>query len=161
MSDTFGITVSPDDAYLVLRGARTLAPRLAVHDRQALEIAQWLQTQPQVKRVFHPALPDHPHHVLWRRDFNGSNGLLSFELREADATYVERFIDALRVFGLGASWGGYESLVTVADTKDRNSAADRALNPVLRLHIGLEDVDALIEDLQRGFAAANQGLRDL
>ncbi|WP_454845739.1 cystathionine beta-lyase [Pseudomonas farris] len=154
MSDTFGITVSPDDAYLVLRGARTLAPRLDVHERQALEIAQWLQAQPQVKRVFHPALPDHPHHALWRRDFTGSNGLLSFELHEVDATYVERFIDALQVFGLGASWGGYESLVTVADTKDRNSAVDRALNPVLRLHIGLEDVDALIEDLQRGFAAA-------
>lgn len=154
MSDTFGIAVSPDDAYLVLRGARTLAPRLDVHERQALEIAQWLQAQPQVKRVFHPALPNHPHHALWRRDFTGSNGLLSFELRDADAKYLERFIDAFQVFGLGASWGGYESLVTVADTKDRNSAADRALNPVLRLHIGLEDVDALIEDLQRGFAAA-------
>lgn len=153
MSDTFGIAVSPDDAWLVLRGARTLAPRLEVHERQALEIAHWLQAQPQVKRVFHPALADHPHHALWRRDFTGSNGLLSFELRDADATYVERFIDALQVFGLGASWGGYESLVTVADTQDRNSAADRALNPVLRLHIGLEDVDALIEDLQRGFAA--------
>jgi cystathionine beta-lyase len=154
MSDTFGIAVSPDDAYLVLRGARTLAPRLDVHERQALEVAQWLQAQPQVKRVFHPALPNHPHHALWRRDFTGSNGLLSFELHEAGATYVERFIDALQVFGLGASWGGYESLVTVADTKDRNSAVDHALNPVLRLHIGLEDVDALIEDLQRGFAAA-------
>ncbi|MFS2069130.1 cystathionine beta-lyase [Pseudomonas sp. CT11-2] len=153
MSDTFGIAVSPDDAWLVLRGARTLAPRLEVHERQALEIAHWLQAQPQVKRVFHPALPDHPHHALWRRDYTGSNGLLSFELRDADATYVERFIDALQVFGLGASWGGYESLITVADTQDRNSAADRALNPVLRLHIGLEDVDALTEDLQRGFAA--------
>lgn len=153
MSDTFGIAVSPDDAWLVLRGARTLAPRLQVHERQALDIAHWLQAQPQVKRVFHPALPDHPHHALWRRDFTGSNGLLSFELRDADAQYVERFIDALQVFGLGASWGGYESLITVADTQDRNSAADRALNPVLRLHIGLEDVDALIEDLQRGFAA--------
>ncbi|MBV4462505.1 cystathionine beta-lyase [Pseudomonas sp. SWRI79] len=153
MSDTFGIAVSPDDAYLVLRGARTLAPRLDVHERQALEIAQWLQAQPQVKRVFHPALPNHPHHALWRRDFTGSNGLLSFELRDVDAKYLERFIDALQVFGLGASWGGYESLVTVADTKDRNSAVDRALNPVLRLHIGLEDADTLIEDLQRGFAA--------
>ena len=150
MSDTFGITVSPDDAYLVLRGARTLAPRLDVHERQALEIAHWLQAQPQVKRVFHPALPDHPHHALWRRDFTGSNGLLSFELRDADAMYVERFIDALQLFGLGASWGGYESLVTLADTQGR----DGSLNPVLRLHIGLEDVDALIEDLQRGFAAA-------
>ncbi|MGF6281740.1 cystathionine beta-lyase [Pseudomonas sp. BT76 TE3572] len=153
MGDTFGATVSPDDAYLVLRGARTLAPRLEVHERQALEIAHWLQAQPQVKRVFHPALPEHPGHALWQRDFNGSNGLLSFELRDADPTYVERFIDSLQLFGLGASWGGYESLITVADTTDRDSAADRSLNPVLRLHIGLEDVEALIEDLQRGFAA--------
>ena len=154
MSDTFGSAVSPDDAYLVLRGARSLAPRLEVHERQALQVAHWLQAQPQVKRVFHPALPDHPGHFLWQRDFNGSNGLLSFELRDADATYVERFIDALQLFGLGASWGGYESLITVADTRDRHSAVDRALNQVLRLHIGLEDVEALIEDLQRGFAAA-------
>lgn len=154
MSDTFGNAVSADDAYLVLRGARTLASRLDVHERGAVEIAQWLQAQPQVKRVFHPALPEHPGHALWRRDFTGSNGLLSFELVNADAAYVERLIDGLQLFGLGASWGGYESLVTVADTKDRDSAADRGLNPVVRLHIGLEDVAALIEDLQRGFAAA-------
>jgi cystathionine beta-lyase len=154
MSDTFGSTVSPDDAYLVLRGARTLAARLDVHERQALEVAHWLQAQPQVKRVFHPALPGHPGHVLWQRDFNGSNGLLSFELHDADTTYVERFIDALQLFGLGASWGGYESLITIADTRDRNGAVGRALNPVLRLHVGLEDVEALIEDLKRGFAAA-------
>ncbi|WP_322847207.1 cystathionine beta-lyase [Pseudomonas sp. B33.4] len=153
MSDTFGITVSPDDAYLVLRGARTLAPRLEVHERQALEIAYWLQDQPQVKRVFHPALSEHPGHELWKRDFSGSNGLLSFELRDADVDGVERFIDALQVFGLGASWGGYESLITVADTQDRVGAAERLLNPVLRLHVGLEDVAALIEDLRRGFAA--------
>ncbi|KPN90306.1 cystathionine beta-lyase [Pseudomonas nunensis] len=153
MGDTFGNAVSPDDAYLVLRGARTLATRLDVHERQALEIAHWLQAQPQVKRVFHPALPDHPGHALWQRDFKGSNGLLSFELRDADEAYLERFIDALQLFGLGASWGGYESLVTVAELKERESAEDRALNPVLRLHIGLEDVEALIEDLQRGFAA--------
>jgi cystathionine beta-lyase len=79
--------------------------------------------------------------------------LLSFELHDDEVTGVERFIDALQVFGLGASWGGFESLITVADTKDRNSADDRALNPVLRLHIGLEDVDALVEDLGRGFVA--------
>lgn len=154
MGDTFGNAVSPDDAYLVLRGARTLAPRLDVHKRQALEIAHWLQAQPQVKRVFHPALPDHPGHNVWKRDFKGSNGLLSFEVRNADEGYVERFIDALQLFGLGASWGGYESLVTVAELKERDSEQDRALNPVLRLHIGLEDVEALIEDLRRGFAAA-------
>ncbi|MGY2377400.1 cystathionine beta-lyase [Pseudomonas sp. SDO524_S393] len=155
MSDTFGNAVSADDAYLVLRGARTLATRLDVHERQAVEIAQWLQAQPQVKRVFHPALPGHPGHALWRRDFSGSNGLLSFELSSLDPAYIERFIDGLQVFGLGASWGGYESLVTVADTRDRDSAADRTLNPVVRLHIGLEDVAALIEDLQRGFALAD------
>ncbi len=154
MSDTFGNTVSPDDAYLILRGARTLAPRLDTHERQALEIAHWLQAQPQVKRVFHPALPEHPGHGLWQRDFKGSNGLLSFELRERDDAYLERFIDALQVFGLGASWGGFESLVTVADTKDRQSAEDRALNPVVRLHVGLEDVEVLVEDLRRGFAQA-------
>ena len=157
MSHTFGSTVSPDDAYLVLRGARTLGPRLEVHERQALEIARWLQAQPQVKRVFHPALAEHPGHGLWQRDFKGSNGLLSFELREADDAYLERFIDALRLFGLGASWGGFESLVTVADTQDRNSAADRALNPVVRLHVGLEDVGALIDDLKRGFDVAGAG----
>jgi cystathionine beta-lyase len=154
MSDTFGNAVSADDAYLILRGARTLASRLDVHERQALDIALWLQAQPQVKRVFHPALPGHPGHALWRRDFTGSNGLLSFELNSREPAYVERFIDGLQLFGLGASWGGYESLVTVADTQDRDSAADRALNPVVRLHIGLEDVAALIEDLQRGFALA-------
>lgn len=154
MSETFGNAVSADDAYLILRGARTLASRLDVHERQGVEIAQWLQAQPQVRRVFHPALAEHPGHALWRRDFSGSNGLLSFELANAHAAYLERFIDGLQLFGLGASWGGYESLVTVADTRDRESATDRALNPVVRLHIGLEDVAALIEDLQRGFALA-------
>ncbi|KPA92021.1 cystathionine beta-lyase [Pseudomonas asplenii] len=152
MSDSFGNTVSPDDAYLVLRGARTLAARLEVHQRQALEIAQWLKAQPQVRRVFHPALPEHPGHALWRRDFSGSNGLLSFEFAEADRRQAEAFIDALQLFGLGASWGGYESLVTLADLGDRQFPVT-ASHPVIRLHIGLEAVESLIEDLQRGFAA--------
>jgi cystathionine beta-lyase len=158
MSDTFGTTVSPDDAYLVLRGARTLAARLDIHERQALQVAHWLQAQSQVKRVFHPALADHPGHAVWQRDFSGSNGLLSFEFLESDPIQLERFIGGLQLFGLGASWGGYESLVTVADTSDRNNLADRALNPVLRLHIGLEDVAMLIEDLQRGFLACRRPL---
>lgn len=153
MSETFGNTVSPDDAYLVLRGARTLASRLDVHERQALEIAHWLQAQPLVKRVFHPALVTHPDHALFKRDFSGSNGLLSFELVNADPAQLDLFIGALSLFGLGASWGGYESLITVADLSDRVNQADKALNPVLRLHIGLEDVAALIEDLQKGFTA--------
>jgi len=151
MSDTFGTTVSPDDAYLILRGARTLASRLEVHQRQALQVAHWLQAQSQVKQVFHPALPGHPDHALWLRDFSGSNGLLSFELASAEPQQLDRFIGALQLFGLGASWGGYESLISVASLKDRENVADRALNPVLRLHIGLEDVNDLIADLQRGF----------
>lgn len=153
MSDTFGTTVSPDDAYLILRGARTLASRLDVHERQALQVAHWLQAHPQVKRVFHPALPEHPQHALWLRDFSGSNGLLSFELQNSDPRQLDGFIGALQLFGLGASWGGYESLIIVAGLKDRDNAPDRALNPVLRLHIGLEDVNDLIGDLQRGFDA--------
>lgn len=153
MTDTFGSTVSPDDAYLVLRGARTLATRLDVHERQALQVARWLQQQPRVKRVFHPALPDHPNHALWKRDFNGSNGLLTFELADNDPRHLEQFIDALHLFGLGASWGGFESLVITANVRDRENADNKTLNPLLRLHIGLEDVSALIEDLERGFAA--------
>lgn len=153
MTDTFGSTVSPDDAWLILRGARTLATRLDVHERQALQVARWLQQHPQVKRVFHPALPEHPNHALWKRDFSGSNGLLTFELADNDPKHLERFIDALQLFGLGASWGGFESLIIVANVRDRENAQDKALNPLLRLHIGLEDVSALIEDLERGFAA--------
>jgi cystathionine beta-lyase len=151
MSDSFGNTVSPDDAYLVLRGARTLAARLDVHERQALEVAQWLQSHPQVKRVFHPALPEHPDHALWKRDFSGSNGLLSFEFADAEPGQAGHFIGALELFGLGASWGGYESLVTLTEVSAHSAGA--GLNPVLRLHIGLEDVGALIEDLRRGFEA--------
>jgi cystathionine beta-lyase len=152
MTDTFGSTVSPDDAYLVLRGARTLAARLDVHQRQALQVAHWLQQQPQVKRVFHPALPEHPNHALWKRDFNGSNGLLTFEFAHDDPLQLEQFIDALQVFGLGASWGGFESLVIAASVRDRSNPGELAFNPLVRLHVGLEDVSALIEDLQRGFA---------
>jgi cystathionine beta-lyase len=153
MTDTFGNTVSPDDAYLILRGARTLAARLDVHERQALHVARWLQQQSQVKRVFHPALPEHANHALWKRDFSGSNGLLTFELVDRDPRQLELFIDALHLFGLGASWGGFESLIIVANVRDRDAPADKTLNPLLRLHIGLEDVNALIEDLQRGFDA--------
>lgn len=150
MSDTFGNTVSPDDAWLVLRGARTLASRLDVHERQGLEIAQWLLARPEVAQVFHPALPDHPGHALWRRDCSGSNGLLSFEFAEPGLARAEAFIDALQVFGLGASWGGYESLVTLGDTADRTFET-RTPGPIVRLHIGLEDVTTLTTDLHHAF----------
>ncbi|CAM3871841.1 Cystathionine beta-lyase [Pseudomonas reidholzensis] len=148
MSDTFGCTVSADDAWLVLRGARTLASRMAVHERQGLEIAQWLQRREEVARVFHPALPGHPGHDLWRRDFSGSNGLLSFEFAAPGAARAEAFVNALRLFGIGASWGGYESLVTLADVRERTFAPQHA-GALVRLHVGLEDVRALQRDLDQ------------
>ncbi|MNO46324.1 Cystathionine beta-lyase [compost metagenome] len=146
-SDTCGCTVSPDDAWLVLRGARSLASRMAVHERQALEIATWLQGHEHVARVYHPALPEHPGHALWRRDFRGSNGLLSFELADASPGRAETFVDGLRLFGIGASWGGFESLVTLGELGERQFATP-VQAPLLRLHVGLEDVGALRRDLQ-------------
>lgn len=153
MSDTFGNTVSPDDAWLVLRGARTLASRMEVHERQGLEIARWLQARPEVARVFHPALESHPGHELWKRDCAGSNGLLSFEFAQPGLARAEAFIDALQVFELGASWGGFESLVNLADLSDRQFPV-ATQGAVVRLHIGLEDVSSLIADLHSAFAAS-------
>lgn len=151
MSDTLGCNVSPDDAWLVLRGARTLATRMDVHERQALDIALWLQQRPEVARVFHPALPAHPGHDLWLRDFSGSNGLLSFELAEPGPERLTTFIDSLKLFGLGASWGGHESLVTVAELSERQFG-DYPRDAIIRLHIGLEDVRSLKADLSAAFA---------
>ncbi|WP_263262375.1 cystathionine beta-lyase [Pseudomonas sp. RIT-PI-S] len=148
MSDTFGNTVSPDDAWLVLRGARSLAARLAVHQRQALEVAQWLQVQPAIARVFHPALPTHPGHRLWKRDFSGSNGLFSVEFQPG--FNADRFVDALVLFGIGASWGGFESLAVVVDG-DRHGE-QRLAGPVVRLHIGLEATASLLADLAQALA---------
>lgn len=152
-SDTCGCTVSPDDAWLVLRGARSLASRMAVHERQALEIASWLQGHEQVARVYHPALPGHPGHALWQRDFKGSNGLLSFELASNRPGCAEAFADGLRLFGIGASWGGFESLVMLAEPGDRQFAAPLH-GPLLRLHVGLEEVGSLRRDLQQALARA-------
>lgn len=150
MSDTVGQTVSPDDAWLVLRGARTLVSRLDVHAKQALEVAQWLSHQEVVIRVYHPALPTHPGHEIWRRDFDGSNGLLTVEFCQGfDA---ECFVDSLALFGIGASWGGFESLVTLVET-DRQLGV-RPAGPVVRLHIGLEAVSSLVSDIRQAMAKA-------
>ncbi len=154
-SDAFGMTVSPDDAWLVLRGARSLAARLAMHESHGLQVAHWLQLRNEVATVFCPALPDHPGHALWQRDCKGSNGLVSFELQpgfKQDA--AERLIDSLQLFGIGASWGGYESLVTLADMRRARSVADwSARGQMIRLHVGLEDPADLLGDLTQGFAA--------
>jgi len=153
--DAFGMTVSPDDAWLVLRGARSLAARLAMHESHGLQVAHWLQLRTEVANVFYPALPDHPGNALWQRDCRGSNGLVSFELQPGfNQRAAERLIDSLQLFGIGASWGGYESLVTLADMRRARSVADwSARGQVIRLHVGLEDPADLLGDLAQGFTA--------
>ncbi|HEY0413537.1 MAG TPA: cystathionine beta-lyase [Allosphingosinicella sp.] len=153
-----GHAVSPDDAWLGSRGLRTMDVRLRRHEANALKVAAWLQAQPQVAAVLHPALADDPGHALWKRDFRGSSGLFSFVLAGGGDEERTRFIEALELFGLGYSWGGYESLVVPADPERIRSATRwQAAGPLVRLHIGLEDPDDLIEDLAQalaGFGAA-------
>ncbi len=154
-ADAFGMTVSPDDAWLVLRGLRTLAARLQMHERHALQVAAWLQARPEVATVFCPALPQHPGHAIWQRDCTGTNGLLSFELQPTlpDGA-MEGLVDGLRLFGLGASWGGYESLVIPANMRAARSVTDwSGRGAVVRLHIGLEDPNDLIADLEQAFGS--------
>lgn len=158
-SDAFGMTVSPDDAWLVLRGMRTLSARLQMHERHALQLAQWLQSRPEVVSVFNPALPTHPGHALWQRDCTGTNGLVSFELQaDIPLAAAERLVDSLSLFGIGASWGGYESLAVMVDMTKARSVTDwSGRGPIVRLHVGLEDPADLLADLERGFAALKHG----
>ena len=146
--DAMGVAASPDDAWLVLRGTRSLAPRLRMHEEHALQVAAFLQSQESVAAVYYPALPDHPGHPLWQRDFCGANGLVSFSLRDRSVEAAERVADGLKLFGIGASWGGFESLVTLANMQKIRSVTDwTGREVVVRLHIGLEDPHALITDL--------------
>jgi cystathionine beta-lyase len=149
-----GWSVSPDDAYTMLRGLRTLATRLPRHHENGLTIARWLQDRPEVARVLHPALPDDPGYALWKRDFTGACGLFGVVLKPASQRAVHAFLDALEIFGLGFSWGGYESLAIHCDPQLKNRAVPAKLEgPLLRLHIGLESPADLIIDLERGFTA--------
>ncbi|MFS8038196.1 cystathionine beta-lyase [Xanthobacter sp. AM11] len=151
---TMGITISPDDAALGARGLRTLAVRLERHQRSGIEMAQWLQDRPEVSRVLHPALPSDPGHALWKRDFSGASGLFSLILKEVPERAVAAFFDALTLFGMGYSWGGYESLAIPFDCRDYRTATPWDVEgPAVRLHIGLEDVADLKADLDRAFAA--------
>ena len=152
-STQYGQYVSPDDAYLAARGLRTLGVRLRQHELSAMKVAHWLQDQPQVLRVLHPALHDAHGHEYWRRDFQGSTGLFSFALKGGDAGARDRLIDSLELFGIGFSWGGFESLATPADPNGlRTSSQHDYGGPLLRLHIGLEDPDDLIADLAKALA---------
>jgi cysteine-S-conjugate beta-lyase len=151
-----GICAGPDDVFLALRGLRTLAVRLAQHHRSGLEMARWLATRPEVVRVLHPALESDPGHTIWKRDFTGASGLFSIVLKPAPQQAVDALLDAVTLFGMGFSWGGFESLVIPFDCAPYRSATQWAPGgPTLRLHIGLENVEDLKSDLERGFEAFN------
>jgi cystathionine beta-lyase len=143
-----GMAVSADDAWLAARGLRSMGVRLRRHEQSALEIARWLKDQPQVTRVLHPALVDCPGHALWKRDFTGSTGLFGFALQGGDGAARDALIDRLELFGIGYSWGGFESLAVPVDLEgSRTITAPAFGGPLVRLHIGLEDPQDLIADL--------------
>jgi cystathionine beta-lyase len=146
-----GHSAAPDDVFFALRGMRTLSARLERHQRNALEVAKWLQTRPEVSRVLYPALPEDPGHALWKRDFLGASGLFGVVLKPASKEQVYAMIDALDLFGIGASWGGFESLIQPAYPQNsRTAKAWQAEGPLVRIHIGLEDPQDLMADLSQG-----------
>ena len=151
---TLGCCSGPDDVYQVLRGLRTMGVRLEHHRKSALDIAGWLEGQPGVAQVLHPALPSHPDHALWKRDFSGSSGVFSIVLAGGGQKEQHAFLDALKLFGLGYSWGGYESLAVAVFLGDRTVAKGPYAGPLIRLQIGLETVEDLKADILKGLKAA-------
>jgi cysteine-S-conjugate beta-lyase len=149
-----GLCVSGDDAYQILRGLRTMGVRLERHQESALKLAEWLETDPRVAQVLHPALPSFPGHAMWKRDFCGSCGIFSIVLKGGGAQQAHAFLNALQIFGLGYSWGGYESLAVHVSIADRTIAKGAYAGPILRLQIGLEDVVDLRADIERGLAGS-------
>jgi cysteine-S-conjugate beta-lyase len=151
---TMGLCVGPDDMYLALRGLRTMAVRLKRHNESGLRVARWLKDRPEVLRVLHPALDSDPGFKIWQRDFSGACGLFSIVLKPTSEKSVLAFMNELALFGMGFSWGGFESLVILFDCAEYRTATKWAPGgPTLRFHIGLEDPDDLITDLEGGFAA--------
>ena len=155
----FGDCVSPDLCYVTLRGMRTLAVRLRQHERAALEVARWLALRPEVARVHHPALPEDPGHTLWKRDFQGSSSLFGALLRTDSDRAAAAMLDGLQLFKIGASFGGFESLIIPARPAEHRTAHPwRESGILLRLHVGLEAVEDLIADLAAGLARLNGAL---
>ena len=149
-----GLCEGPDDVYLGLRGLRTLGVRLDRHYQSGVAVARWLEGRPEVLRVLHPALPSHPGHALWQRDFTGASGLFSMVLKPVPKQAYHAFVNALELFGIGASWGGYESLAIPFDCSPLRTATRwEPGGPTVRFHIGLEAVEDLVADLEHGFAA--------
>ncbi len=147
----FGLTVSGDDAYLGQRGLRTLAVRLARHQETALKLAAWFAGRPEVARVLYPALPSDPGHAIWRRDFSGASGLFGVELKPCAKAAVAEMLDGYDLFGMGWSWGGFESLAVTTKVNRTLDESYRPQGPLLRFHAGLEDADDLMADLAAGF----------
>jgi cysteine-S-conjugate beta-lyase len=148
----FGYGVSPEDCWLALRGLRTIGVRLKQQMANAIEVACWLEARPEVSRVLYPALESHPGHSIWKRDFRGAASLFSFVLRPVDDAAVGAFVDALELFGIGSSWGGYESLINIAHVdRLRTATGWKPEGPMIRLHIGLESPTDLIADLEQAF----------
>jgi cystathionine beta-lyase len=153
MFDFFAMCAGPEDVFLALRGLRSMDLRLREAERQGLALARWLQARPEVSRVLHPALEDDPGHKIWKRDFSGSSGLFSVILKPAPKAALAALLDGLELFGLGYSWGGYESLVIPFNCKSYRTATTWAPEgPALRFSVGLEDIEDLKEDLDKGFA---------
>jgi cystathionine beta-lyase len=151
---TMGLCVGPDDMFLALRGLRTMGVRLKRHNESGLRVARWLESRPEVLRVLHPGLTSDPGHKIWQRDFTGACGLFSVVLKPTSEPSVLAFMNALALFGMGFSWGGFESLVILFDCSEYRTATRWAPGgPTLRFHIGLEDPDDLLADLEGGFAA--------
>jgi cystathionine beta-lyase len=152
-SQFLGCAAAPDDVYLGLRGLRTLAVRLDRHQANALRLVEWLGQRPEVDRLLYPALPGDPGHAIWRRDFAGASGLFGFTLKPCKRDAVLALIDGLELYGIGASWGGYESLILLTDPDAMRSVTRwQPAGPTLRIHAGLEHSDDLIADLDAGFA---------
>jgi cystathionine beta-lyase len=156
-----GQCTSPDDLYLALRGIRTLSVRLKQHQQSAIKVAQWLDSRPEVSKILHPAFESCPGHEFFKRDFEGSNGLFSFTLNCGNQRALTAFLDGLNHFKMGYSWGGFESLILgVSNVNNiRTVTTFDCQYPLIRLHIGLEDVDDLIQDLSYGFDRFNEALK--
>jgi cystathionine beta-lyase len=150
--DAFAMCPGPEDVFLGLRGLRTMALRLREHEKQALEMAHWFSERPEVAQVLHPALPNYKGHEIWKRDFKGSSGLFSIILKPCSDKALAAMLDGLTLFGMGYSWGGFESLVIPFNCATYRTATKwEPGGHALRFHIGLEDVEDLKRDLDTGF----------
>jgi len=148
-----GCCASPDDTYLTLRGIRSMGVRIREHERNSIEMAKWLEAHPAIATVLHPALPSHPQHDLWKRDFKGSTGLFGFTLKTDDIEKAARFYDALNLIGRGYSWAGYESLAVLVNLSDRKIAKGTGDGILVRLNVGLEDPEDLKADITQALRA--------